>query len=180
MENFLGEIRVFSGNFAPRNWAFCAGQQLSIAANTALFSLIGTTYGGNGVTTFGLPDLRGRIPVGQGQGLGLSNYVIGQYAGTETVTLNATQIPQHNHFAVASQTNANAQTPSATVILATATGTNQEFYTHTVAGKPAPTPVQFSPQAIGFAGQTQPHSNLMPTLALNYIIALAGVYPSRN
>src|SRR6478672_10112699 len=96
-EPFLAEIIMFAGNFAPRGWAFCQGQILSIAQNTALFSLLGTTYGGNGQTTFALPDLRGRVPVGTGQGPGLSNYDLGQVSGSESVTLTVSQMPAHNH-----------------------------------------------------------------------------------
>src|SRR4051794_10683767 len=97
-EPFIGEVIMFAGNFAPRGWALCQGQLLSIAQNTALFSILGTTYGGNGQTTFALPDLRGRVPLGQGQGPGLSSYVLGEVAGNENVTLISTQMPQHNHL----------------------------------------------------------------------------------
>src|SRR5688572_5350285 len=110
-EPFIGEIIMFAGNFAPRGWAFCSGQLLSIAQNTALFSILGTTYGGNGQTTFALPDLRGRCPVHQGQGPGLSNYSLGQVGGTESVTLIASQLPPHSHTVACSANDANLGLP---------------------------------------------------------------------
>ncbi len=171
-EPFIGQITIFAGNFAPRGWAFCDGQILSIAQNTALFSILGTTYGGNGQTTFALPDLRGRAPVSAGQGPGLSNYVLGQQGGSETTTLNITQIPAHAHTTqVFSNTDpATSTTPTNTVLANSgevpiyANSSNQ-----TLAG---PT--------TGQSGGSQPFNNVQPYLPLNYIIALQGIFPSRG
>lgn len=174
---FLGEIRMFGFNFPPRGWARCQGQLLSIAQNDALFALIGTTYGGDGVTTFSLPDLQGRVPLHRGQGPGLSNYVLGQVAGVETVTLTTSQIPVHNHQALAISV-ADAPDPSTDAIWATPpdamygglppTNTNGA-----VSGL-------MSPFALGATGGSQPHENMPPFTAINYSIALEGVFPSRN
>lgn len=139
-EPFLGEVGLFANNFAPRGWAFCEGQLLPIAQNTALFSILGTTYGGDGRTTFGLPDLRGRTAIGEGQGAGLSPQPLGYKTGVEDVTLGEAQMPSHNH-------------------------TLTDPYISTTTGS---------------TGGTQPHSNMQPSLALNYIISLTGVYPSRS
>jgi microcystin-dependent protein len=168
---FLGEIRLFGGNFAPRGWAFCNGQLLDISTYDALYTLLGTTYGGDGVNTFGLPDLRGRVPVGQGQGPGLSSRVIGQMAGTETVSLTAPQLPQHTH--------APRAVPSAATQASPANGT------WAVTGPPPPyssgTPAAvMNPGAIGSAGGGQPHENMIPFLGLSFIIATEGIFPSRN
>lgn len=165
-EPFLGSIILFGGNFAPRGWAFCNGQLLPIAQNTALFSLLGTTYGGNGQTTFALPDLRSRVPVHFGQGPGLSSYSLGQSAGAETITLTQAEMPAHAHTQPASNANQTTNRPNGAVpakggVYAGATDGSQLDPT---------TPV----------GGSQPHSNLQPYLAMNYIIALEGIYPSRN
>lgn len=178
---FLAEIKIFAGNFAPRGWAFCQGQILSIAQNTALFSLLGTTYGGNGQTTFALPDLRGRVPVGMGQGPGLSQYLLGQQAGLEAVTLLASEMPAHTHTATST---ANARTPAgnsndaAGRIWADDAGVSSATYSTLAAN------AQMSPAAItttvAVAGGGQPHTNVQPYLALSFIIALQGIFPSRN
>lgn len=180
MDNFIGEIRLFAGNFPPLGWAFCDGSQLSIAQNTALFALIGTTYGGNGQTTFALPDLRGRVPLHQGTQPGTGNsYVMGQQAGVETVTLTSNQIPSHNHSASA----------STAVPPATGTGINLTGPTSYVPAAPAKpkfyapagsSAVAMSPQAIQPAGGSQPHDNMAPFLALSFIIAIEGIFPSQN
>lgn len=170
---FIGEIRMFGGNFAPRGWAFCHGQILSIAQNTALFSLLGTIYGGNGQTTFALPDLRGRVPVGQGQGPGLSNRQIGEQAGVENVTLTAQQMPAHNHAAQASSARGNTNSPIGKVWSKDA-GVQSATYT---GNAPDGT---MAANAIGSAGGSQPHENMPPYLGVNFIIALQGIYPSRN
>jgi microcystin-dependent protein len=169
-EPFLGEIRIFAGNFAIRGWAFCQGQLLAISQNAALFSLLGTQFGGNGTSTFGLPDLRGRVPVGQGQGPGLSLYTVGEQNGTETVTLLPTQLPVHNHLlqtrnSRADRSNANGAmlAQASDAIYATGTSTTQ-----------------LAPQSISPTGGSQPHNNMQPFLALNFIIALQGIFPSRN
>jgi len=180
MQNYLGEIRLFGGNFAPRGWAFCAGQVLAISTNTTLFALIGTTYGGDGVSSFQLPDLRGRIPVGEGQGVGLSNYAIGQTGGVENVTLTQQQLPAHNHVPNATTADGSVPTPGPTVVLAKPVAANARLYVTPVAGKTPPTPVALSNLAIAADGGGGAHSNLMPTVCLNYIIALEGIFPSRN
>ena len=167
---FLAEIRIFTGNFAPRGWLFCHGQLVSIAQNTALFSLVGTTYGGNGQTTFGIPDLRGRTPIGAGNGPALSPRVLGEMSGVETVTLNSTQIPQHTHALNASASAPTTNTPSGNVL---PTGSSRIY----AQGSPS---AQLSPSSIGLAGGSQAHENMQPYLAINYIIATQGIYPSRN
>lgn len=168
---FLGEIRLFSGNFAPRGWAFCNGQLLDISINSALYALLGTTYGGDGMTTFGLPDLRGRVPVGQGQGPGLSNRVIGQLAGTEAVTLAANQLPQHTHAPRAVPSSATQTSPANGTWAVTG---GPPAYS---SGSPG---AAMSSSAIGSAGGGQPHENMIPFLGLSFIIATEGIFPSRN
>lgn len=165
---FIAEIKLFAGNFAPRGWAFCNGQILSIAQNTALFSLLGTTYGGNGQTTFALPDLRSRVPVHPGQGPGLSNVVLGQAAGSETVTLLQTQMPQHGHLVAASNGSAGASRPANNFVSAGGSYANASDGT------------TMNPGMVQGAGGGQPHENRQPYLGLNFIIALEGIFPSRN
>lgn len=167
-------------SFAPRGWAFCYGQLLPIAQNQALFSLLGTTYGGDGRTTFALPDLRGRCAVGMGQGPGLSNYSQGEMAGQEHVTLIQTQIPAHTHALTASSANGTVSDPTNAVI-----ANNQVTIErgNTVPGNafnPGPANTVMNPQAIQPAGGSQPHENRQPYTAMNYIIALQGIFPSRN
>ena len=164
-EPFIGQIILFAGNFAPRGYAFCAGQLLPIAQNTALFSILGTTYGGNGQTTFALPDLRGRAPLSSGQGPGLSNYDLGQSAGQETHTLNANEMPQHTHLPQAASGD---QT------------TNRAAGSVPASGGAYATTANASGAATSSAGGSQPHNNLQPYLVLNYCIALEGIFPSRN
>ena len=175
-EPFLGQIEAFAFNFPPKGWAFCAGQILPINQNQALFSLLGTTFGGNGMTTFALPDLRGRIANGSGQGPGLQPYNLGQAGGEEAHTLTAAETPSHSHSvsAVNNGTAGGTNVPGAGVTLGSgyaASGAAVNIYS-TDAPTVAMTPV--SP-----AGG-QPHENRMPFLALNYCIALQGVFPSRN
>jgi microcystin-dependent protein len=172
---FVGELRVFPWDWSVRGWALCQGQQLGIAQNQALFALIGTTYGGNGVTTFALPDLRSCVAVGQGQGPGLSNYTMGERTGVEAVTLNITQIPQHNHMWAAT-TAAGTATPPKTY-LGTVNRPGQGNL-HAFAS-PAGSPVALG-NAIGMNGSNQPHPNIQPYLGMNYSIALQGLFPSRN
>jgi microcystin-dependent protein len=174
---YLGEIRFFGGNFAPRNNALATGQIISIQQNTALFSLYGTYYGGNGTTTFALPDLRGRLPVHQGQGPGLSNYTIGEQTGTESVTVLSTQMPMHNHVPAASTTAANQQTPGSNGF-ATLAAPWQRFWTSNATKSGNPT--LLNPNTIGFTGGNQPHENRMQMLAISMIIALQGIFPARN
>lgn len=166
-EPFIGQLMLVGFNFAPRGWAFCDGSLLSIAQNTALFSLLGTTYGGNGQTTFGLPDLRGRAAIGFGQGPGLSNYSQGQTAGTETVTLIPTQMPQHTHGANCFVGDPGGNSPSNAFLA------NGDIYNATANGV-------MNPGMITPAGGSQPHDNLPPYLVLNWIIALEGIFPSRS
>ncbi|ADO76133.1 phage tail protein [Stigmatella aurantiaca] len=174
-EPFLGEIRMFGGNFAPTGWAFCNGQILSIAQNQALFSLLGTTYGGNGQTTFALPDLRGRVPMHWGSGPGLTTRTLGEAAGTETVTLLQTQMPTHTHAATASAQPGNSTEPTGTFWAAAVDGNSQQVSAYGT--QPSTT---LNPQAIGIAGGNQPHNNMQPYLCVTFIIALQGIYPSRN
>jgi len=176
---YLGEIRLFAGNFAPRNNALCNGQLLSIQQNTALFSLLGTFYGGNGTTNFQLPDMRGRVPINQGQGPGLSLYDIGQSGGTESETITQTTMPTHNHVMNATTDVGNLPAPSDKAIPAEPTdGTTPG--TLYVVPPGTITPSALAPQAMTFTGGSQPHQNMMPTLCLTFIIALQGIFPSRN
>jgi microcystin-dependent protein len=167
---FIGEIRMFAGNFAPLGWAFCQGQLLPISENEALFSLFGTTYGGDGETTFGLPDLRGRVPIHAGSGPGLLTRNLGESAGTEEVTLTVNQMPNHSHPWLASGDPAEDGSPAGHT---TATLTGSNFYG-------SGTPIAMSSQGIPATGGSQPHSNLMPTLCVNFIVSLFGIYPSQN
>jgi microcystin-dependent protein len=169
---YIGEIRMFAGNFAPRGWALCDGQLLAISQYDALFSLFGTIYGGDGRTTFGLPDLRGRIPLHMGQGPGLSSRPIGQKSGAETVTVTANQLPAHGHTFNASANSAHDQSPAGNE---TATSTGTALYGP--AGAPGAT---LRANAIAHTGGNQSHDNVMPFLCVNFIVALSGVYPSRN
>lgn len=168
-EPFIGEIRNFGFNFAPRGWAQCQGQQLSISANTALFSLLGTMYGGNGQTTFGLPDLRGRSAISVGQGPGLGNYTQGQLGGQEQVTLSAQQVAPHTHAVTASST-ASAKSPANAVPAYTADATP-----YGGGADLTMSPSMVKPNAGG-----QPHDNLPPYLVTNWCIATEGIYPPRN
>ena len=170
-EPFVGEIRMFAGNFAPRGWAFCDGQLLSVAQNDALFSLLGTIYGGDGRTTFGLPDVRGRIPIHAGSGPGLSPRRLGSKAGAENVTLIVNQLPSHTHTMQASSDNADDSLPQGDV-LATATG--GDLY---VSENPD---LNMNSAAITGVGGSRSHTNLQPFLCIHFIIALVGIYPSRN
>jgi len=177
---FIGEIRMFGGNFAIQGWSFCNGQTVPISQNEALYNLIGTTYGGNGVSTFGLPNLQGRLPVHIGQGAGLSPYVIGQVGGTENVTLTPGTMPVHNHALFATSTGANSQNIGAASLPANTSGTaNVNFY---VASTGATPPVfgAMNNATVGFTGGNQPHTNLMPSLCVTFIIAMVGIYPTQN
>ena len=172
---FVGEIRMFGFGRTPNGWQACDGSLLSIAEYEVLFVLLGTTYGGDGQTTFAVPDLRGRLPIHQGQGPGLSSYVIGQVAGTESVTLISTQMPAHSHGVIATTAAATTGTPGVTVIPGTVSG--QTLYvTDTTGG----TPFNLSPQSLTAGGGSQPHENTMPTLTVQYCIAWAGIFPSQS
>lgn len=178
MEAYIGTVMLFAGNFAPRGWQLCAGQLLPIAQYQALFSIIGTYYGGNGTTTFQLPDLRSRVPVGAGQGNGLQAWTIGETQGTENVTLLTSQMPAHNHMVMANTGEANTPT-IANNYLANANGifgsdpVTVNTYNNVANGA-------LAPATLSVAGQSQPHTNLQPSLAMNYIICLEGIFPSRN
>ncbi len=176
MTPYLGEIRLFGGYFAPLNWHFCDGSLLSIANYDTLYSLLGTTYGGDGQNTFGLPDLRGRFPIGQGQGTGLSPHVIGEMAGTEQVTLLQTQMPAHSHSLVAQAATGNTANPSGNSLAQPADG--DLLYLNPTGL--TPNDVTLPVDVVQPAGGNQPHNNQMPTLTATYIISLAGIYPSRN
>jgi microcystin-dependent protein len=171
-DQFIGEIRLFAGNFEIAGWAFCDGRLLPISQNQALFALLGTTYGGDGQTTFGLPDLRGRFGVHQGQGTGLSNYGIGEITGAESVTLNVQELPSHTHTTSAADF-ANDLSPGNHVWSTDPDG-------NTAAYNSAKNAHQMAAGAISPAGGSQPHDNIQPCLVLNYIIALEGIFPSRN
>jgi microcystin-dependent protein len=172
-DQFIGEIRCFGFTFAPRGWAFCNGQLIAISQNTALFSLLGTNYGGNGQTTFGLPNLQGAVPIDAtgGQGPGLSPYALGELGGAEHITLGTSDTPNHTHLVTAQATDAgDNRVPSQRLNLA-------KSQSYTTTGLPQAQP---NPTTIGFSGSSQPHNNFMPSLVLNFCIALEGVYPSRN
>ena len=162
---------MFGGNFAPRGWAFCDGQLLAVSQNDALFSLLGTIYGGDGRTTFGLPDLRGRIPLHAGQGTGLSNYPLGAKSGAERVTLTTSEIPHHTHYPLASK-NPGTQNNAVGNFPAADSGGDQDFTVDSNNNMASDT--------IENTGGSQSHSNMMPFLAINFIIALVGIYPSRH
>jgi microcystin-dependent protein len=172
---FLGEIRMFGGNFAPKGWALCNGQLLAISQNTALFSLLGTIYGGNGTTTFALPDLRGRVPIHFGQGAGLSNYTQGQQAGSESVTLLVGQLPAHNHTISGVASGGNQAGPANGSFAIESTGTSLNY-----ASSSSPPNSPMNPAMLSQTGQNQPHNNIQPYLCINFIIALIGIFPARN
>lgn len=180
MEPFIGEIRLFAGNYVPVGWHMCDGSLMQVSGNEALFSLIGTTYGGNGATTFGLPDLRGRVPVGQGHGTNLTNRVVGQTGGASAVQLTVGQTPSHTHTVAASSQQASQANMTAgagfAAMVPVASPAKIGRYVPPASG----TPVNLDPLTISIAaGGGQPHSNLMPYMALNYIIAIEGIYPTR-
>lgn len=181
MDEYLAIIKIFAGNFAPRGYAFCQGQILSISQNSALFSLVGTTYGGNGQTTFALPDLRGRAPVGVGQGPGLSTYVLGQMGGTENVTLTVNNMPAHTHAITASvqlPVNGNGSDIDSPEGAYPAIASSNIYSTSPGGGQFAGSPSVNVSAAI--AGGSQPTPVLNPYLAVNYIICTEGIFPSRN
>lgn len=170
-EPFVGEIRMFAGNFAPRGWAFCDGQLLAVSQNDALFSLLGTIYGGDGRTTFGLPDMRGRIPIHAGSGPGLSPRRLGAKAGVEKVTLTVNQLPSHTHELHATSAPGIDNSPSGKL---TADSPSALMYR-----EGAPTQ-NMATTAITGVGGSRSHTNLMPFLCIHFIIALVGIYPSRQ
>jgi microcystin-dependent protein len=170
---FVAEIRVFPFNFAPKGWAWCDGQLLPLSQNTALFSLLGTTYGGDGKSTFALPDLQGSAPMHPGQGPGLSLHDLGETGGSDTVTLLESEIPSHTHVPNSNAGSADLQAPSPLNSVAEA---DAPVYKQSPFGPLVP----LAPQALGPAGGDQPHNNLMPYLTLFFCIALQGVFPPRS
>lgn len=173
---FIGEIRMFAGVFAPVDWAFCNGQIISVSENPQLFSLIGTSYGGDGRTTFALPDMRGRIPLSFGQGPGLSHYFIGQRSGQETVALTEDNLPAHTHLMSASTENATQQQPDGMVLAKP----SDVLYESSDEIDPTQNIGNMNQHMIDYEGGSQPHENIQPYLCLNFIISLKGVYPSRS
>lgn len=168
---YVGEIRMFAGNFAPAGWMFCEGQLLPISENEVLFQLIGTTYGGDGQSTFALPDLRGRIPIHNNSGSG-TTYIIGEPGGVEEITLTTQQIPSHNHAITATTDLANSASPAEAYLSTTATG-NKIYSTA------APT-IVLNPSEISTVGGNQPHTNFQPYLCVDFIISLFGIFPSQT
>jgi microcystin-dependent protein len=165
---YVGEIRMFGGNFAPAGWMFCNGQILPISENETLFQLIGTTYGGDGQSTFALPNLQSRLPMHMGTGPGLSNRILAESGGTETVTLTVNQIPAHTHVPQASNAG-------------TSDNPANNFWARTTTGKSygtTPTDTTMNPQTISAVGGSQPHENMHPFLCVSYIISLFGIFPS--
>ncbi|MCP4693415.1 MAG: phage tail protein [Desulfobacterales bacterium] len=175
-EPFVGEIRMFGGGFAPRGWALCDGQLLNVSDNEALFSLLGACYGGDGRTTFALPDMRGRLPVHMGSGPGLTPRQIGQRTGVEEVTVTTNQIPSHNHLLMAEQGEADCTALNGKVL---AKNPGADTFYAPLSSDPDLNPT-LRPDILGDAGNGQPHTNEMPYLCVNFIIALIGVYPSRS
>ena len=172
-DQFVAEIRIFPFNFPPTGWAFCDGQLMPISQNTALFSLLGTVYGGDGKSTFSLPGLQGNAAMQPGQGQGLSLRDLGEQGGSESVTLLTSEIPLHTHTLMAAPDPANVQIPTATVCLTRAAGGNA--YSNNTNGL-----VQMAPQALSTAGGSLPHNNMQPYLTLNFCIALQGIFPPRS
>jgi microcystin-dependent protein len=168
---YVGEIRMFGGNFPPSGWAFCSGQLLPISENETLFQLIGTTYGGDGQENFGLPDLQCRIPVHNGTGPDGSTYVIGEKAGVESVTITTQQMPTHTHPLLGSNVQGSQQSPANNLTAQSHTGTTFLYIANQV-------PSDVMAPAIGTVGGSQPHDNMMPYLAISFIISLFGIFPS--
>jgi len=177
-QEYLGAIKLFAGTFAIQGYSFCNGQTIAISQNTALFSLIGTFYGGNGVTTFQLPDLRGRVPISQGQGGGLTNRVIGTPAGSESVILTTATTPAHQHSLNASNVATTTAVAGAGVVTGKLQSTDGEFYTAT--GQPGFALANLNATAVSQMGGSQAHENRQPTLTITYLIATSGIFPTRN
>ncbi|MCG7408500.1 tail fiber protein [Paenibacillus sp. ACRRX] len=172
MDPYVGEIRIFAGNFAPVGWALCNGQLLSIRSNAPLYSIIGTTYGGDGKTTFALPNMQGKAPIHQGTGVSLSSYSIGSTGGDETVTLLASEIPAHTHAPQFTK-GANQEKPSPNLWAESSKKPRPNLYQSTA-------DVSMSPSTVQRSGGNQAHNNMQPYLVMNYIISLEGVYPPRS
>ena len=176
MDFYLGQINMFGFNFAPQQWAFCAGQLLAIQTNTALFSLLGTTYGGNGTTTFALPDLRGRFPNNQGQGPGQPNYVIGQQSGTTQVTLQTSNLPPHNHLMQVNGATGTTAKPGGAFLAQSVDVNSAAVQVYSPSGSAA----TLNAAAITLTGQSIPFAIMPPYLTINFCIALQGIFPPRN
>jgi microcystin-dependent protein len=180
MEGMIGEVRLFAGNFAPKNWSFCNGATIAIASNTALFSILGTTYGGNGTTTFQLPNLQSRVCVGVGSGPGLSNYSLGQVGGSETVTLTTQEMPAHTHAANGSYApfvqggSGDESNPTAGYVAITP-GSDIFAGNSNITMGPINVSATLTPN-----GGNQPHENQQPYLGMNYVLCMYGIYPSRG
>jgi len=172
---YVGEVRLFPYSFAPNGWFDCDGRLLSIAEYDVLFTLLGTTYGGDGVNTFALPNLSGRVPIHQGTGLGLGTYVLGQMAGTEQVTLTASQLPAHTHAFYAVDSAASSPGPANNLQLGSVSG--DTLYTNSIAGIASG---NLAPTAVSAQGGSQPHDNTMPSLVARFCIAWAGVFPTQG
>jgi microcystin-dependent protein len=175
--DFLGAVMIFAGDFAPKGYALTQGQLLPIQQNTALFSLLGTFYGGDGIRTFGLPDLCSRLPIGQGTGAGLTPRVIGETGGLENVTLLSTNVPPHNHVFNATTAPTSTKIPGTTTLLGQLQSADGTFYSPVQTTSQT---VALSPGAIGFAGGNQGHNNIQPSAAITYCMALVGIFPSRG
>ncbi len=176
---YVGQILMFGGNFAPSGWMFCNGQLLPISEYDTLFNLIGTTYGGDGQETFALPNMQSRIPIHQGQGGGLSNYIIGQTGGTESVTLTTNQIPQHSHVPVASSNPGTNSIAASNTILSTENSTAQGGGNAFTYLPPGGAQAQMANSSIGITGSNLPHNNIQPCLAISYCISLFGIFPTQ-
>lgn len=172
-EPFVGQIMQAGFNFAPYGWALCNGQLMPISQNQALFALLGTTFGGDGISTFQLPNLQGRAPAHMGQGPGLTNRIIGELSGSESVTLITSQMPMHTHAAVGSSADANKTSPGGNTWANEGTG-SLNLFVNSAPNAP------MNAQAIGMSGGNQPHDNMQPYLVVNFCIALEGIFPSRN
>ena len=174
MDPFIGEIRMFGGAYPPRDWAFCSGQILAVNQNQALFSLINNAFGGDGFTSFALPDMRGRVPIHRGKGPGLTNRSIGEKFGQDRVTLTVNEMPSHSHQLRASKEQADSLSPTGQSFATPPNGVN--MYSNETALPTTP----LAPETVGAAGHSQAHYNLMPYSCISFIIALKGVYPSRS
>ncbi|MCB0457738.1 MAG: tail fiber protein [Flavobacteriaceae bacterium] len=180
MDPFIGQLMCVGFNFAPQGWALCQGQLLSISQNTALFSLLGTTYGGNGQTTFALPDLRGRAPIGWGSGPGLQNINLGEKSGSNTTTLNVTNLPSHNHSLSVSNANASQTAATAGASIATPGTLSGRTFTATNGFTTATPNTILNAASISPVGSNVPFNNMQPYIGMNWIIALFGIFPSRS
>ena len=179
---YISQITMFGGNFAPKNYALCNGQLLAINQNAALFSLLGTTYGGNGVNNFALPNLQSAVPISLGQGNGLSNYVQGQVGGVTSVTLTQQTVPSHQHFMMATKSpSANATAISTSVLPGVPPASSGSLYANPPVGSQPPlVPVTLAAATCSTVGNNQSHTNMMPSLCISFCIALVGVFPTRN